>query len=91
MGGVDNTIIVFSSDHGDLCGEHTRVNKGVSYEASGRIPFVLAGEPRNYMLEHNDKNDLAAAKLLDILEPRAVTNATDFWSTSSAALEIGIC
>ena len=24
---IDNTIIVFTSDHGDLCGEHGRLNK----------------------------------------------------------------
>lgn len=35
------TIVVFTSDHGDLCGEHGRDNKGVPYEASARIPFVL--------------------------------------------------
>lgn len=37
----DNTIIVFTSDHGDMYYEHNRVNKGVPYEASARIPFVL--------------------------------------------------
>ena len=38
---IDNTIIVFTSDHGDLCGEHGRLNKGVPYEGSARIPFLL--------------------------------------------------
>lgn len=38
---LDNTIIVFTSDHGDLCGEHGRLNKGVPYEGSARIPFVI--------------------------------------------------
>lgn len=37
----DNTILVFTSDHGDMCGEHARVNKGVPYESSARIPFVI--------------------------------------------------
>ncbi len=41
-GVLENTIIVFASDHGDLCGEHTRVNKGSPFEASGVIPFVIA-------------------------------------------------
>lgn len=38
---LDQTIIVFTSDHGDLCGEHGRLNKGVPYEGSARIPFLL--------------------------------------------------
>ncbi len=38
---LDKTIIVFTSDHGDLCGEHGRLNKGVPYEGSARIPFLI--------------------------------------------------
>lgn len=37
----DNTIIVFTSDHGDMFFEHTRKNKDLPYEASARIPFVI--------------------------------------------------
>lgn len=36
------TIVVFTADHGDMCGEHGRVNKGIPLEGSARIPFVLA-------------------------------------------------
>lgn len=35
------TIIVFTSDHGDMFFEHNRRNKGVPYEASAKIPFVI--------------------------------------------------
>lgn len=38
---TDNTIIVFTADHGDMFFEHNRRNKGVPYEASARIPFVI--------------------------------------------------
>lgn len=38
----ENTIVVFTSDHGDLRGEHNRQNKGVPYEGSARIPFILS-------------------------------------------------
>lgn len=37
---LDNTIVVFTSDHGDLCGEHGRLNKGVPYEGSAKVAFV---------------------------------------------------
>jgi arylsulfatase A-like enzyme len=38
---IENTLIVFTADHGDLCGEHGRLNKGVPYEGSAKIPFLL--------------------------------------------------
>jgi arylsulfatase A-like enzyme len=38
---LDNTMIVFTSDHGDLRGEHHRHNKGVPYEGSTRVPFLV--------------------------------------------------
>jgi len=38
---IGQTVIVFTSDHGDLCGEHGRLNKGVPYEGSARIPFLI--------------------------------------------------
>ncbi len=40
-GVLERTFIVFTSDHGDLCGEHGRYDKEVPLEASARIPFVL--------------------------------------------------
>jgi arylsulfatase A-like enzyme len=40
-GVLDRTIVVFTSDHGDLCGEHGRDNKGVPMEASARVPFLI--------------------------------------------------
>jgi arylsulfatase A-like enzyme len=38
---LDNTIILFSSDHGDLLGEHNQINKGAPFEGSALIPFVV--------------------------------------------------
>ncbi|MBA7581146.1 N-acetylglucosamine-6-O-sulfatase [subsurface metagenome] len=38
---LDNTIVVFTSDHGDLLGEHARDDKFVTYEGSAKIPFIL--------------------------------------------------
>jgi len=40
---IDDTFIVFTSDHGDLCGEHGKANKGNPYEGSARIPFIMYG------------------------------------------------
>ena len=38
---LEKTIVVFTSDHGDLRGEHHRQNKGVPFEGSARIPFIM--------------------------------------------------
>lgn len=38
---LENTIIMFSSDHGDLLGEHNQINKGAPFEGSALIPFIL--------------------------------------------------
>jgi arylsulfatase A-like enzyme len=38
---LEKTIVVFTSDHGDLRGEHHRQNKGVPYEGSTRVPFLI--------------------------------------------------
>ncbi len=38
---LDNTLIVFTSDHGDLCYEHDRLNKGNPYEGSARVPMLF--------------------------------------------------
>ncbi|MEM7600988.1 MAG: sulfatase-like hydrolase/transferase, partial [Verrucomicrobiota bacterium] len=40
-GVYDNTIFIFTADHGDMRGEHHRQNKGVPLEASGKVPFVV--------------------------------------------------
>ena len=39
---LDKTIIIFTSDHGDLCGEHGLVNKGVPLDGSARVPFIIS-------------------------------------------------
>lgn len=38
---IDHTVVVFTSDHGDLCGEHDKLNKGNAYEASAKVPFLV--------------------------------------------------
>lgn len=37
----ENTIVIFTSDHGDLLYEHQKLNKGNPYEMSARVPFVM--------------------------------------------------
>lgn len=41
VGQLENTLIIMTSDHGDLCYEHDRQNKGNPYEGSARVPMML--------------------------------------------------
>ena len=43
MGELQNTLIVFTSDHGEMLGERYRFSKYNLYEASVRVPLILAG------------------------------------------------
>jgi len=41
VGLSDNTIVVFSSDHGEMFGAHGRRAKNIFYEEAARIPFLI--------------------------------------------------
>lgn len=42
-GELDRTLIVYSSDHGEMLGDHGRWGKGVYHEPSIRVPLIVAG------------------------------------------------
>jgi choline-sulfatase len=42
-GMLENTLIVYTSDHGEMLGDHGLYTKSVPYEASVRIPLLVAG------------------------------------------------
>tara|TARA_B100000749_G_scaffold274460_1_gene258761 strand:- start:151 stop:1611 length:1461 start_codon:yes stop_codon:yes gene_type:complete len=37
----DNTVIIFSSDHGDYLGDHGLIGKGTFYESSIKVPLIV--------------------------------------------------
>lgn len=39
---AQNTLVVFTSDHGDMIGDHHRWRKSCAYEGAARIPFLIA-------------------------------------------------
>ena len=43
VGELDNTFILFASDHGDMLGDRGRVSKYCLYEGSVRVPLIMAG------------------------------------------------
>jgi arylsulfatase A-like enzyme len=62
---ADNTVIIFSSDHGDGMGSHQWNQKWVLYEESARIPFIISA-PGNRQKATLDSKHLVAA-CLDLL------------------------
>lgn len=43
FGLADNTYVCFTSDHGEMMGDHHLFRKGYPYEGSARVPLILKG------------------------------------------------
>ena len=61
QGIYDNALIVFTSDHGDMLGDHHHWRKTYPYEGSARIPFIVrvpgdaaAGQTRTQCVDLRD-------------------------------------
>lgn len=38
---ADDTIVIFTADHGDMMGAHRMIQKGCMYEEAARVPFIV--------------------------------------------------
>lgn len=52
LGLADNTLIVFTADHGNMLGDLNRWFKGVMYEGSARIPLLIKAPARSPLAAH---------------------------------------
>lgn len=43
LGMIPNTYIIFTSDHGEMLGDHYMYHKSRPYQGAARIPFLIAG------------------------------------------------
>lgn len=41
LGLAENTIVVYTSDHGDMMGAHSLVQKGLVFEESAKVPLMI--------------------------------------------------
>jgi len=41
IGELDNTLILFTSDHGEMLGDHDTYQKFLPYDGSSKIPFIV--------------------------------------------------
>ncbi len=61
IGETDNTLIIFTSDHGEMLGDHGAYQKMLPYDSCARIPFIARyprrfqpGSVRNDFVDLND-------------------------------------
>jgi arylsulfatase A-like enzyme len=60
----DDTVIIFTSDHGDMLGDHGFVRKSLPYRGSAGIPMIISGPAR---IIGQSRTDARVAGLEDIL------------------------
>src|SRR5690606_20712658 len=49
---MENTLIVFTSDHGEMLGDHARFQKDIWYKESATVPLVIRN-PRDLQPRRN--------------------------------------
>jgi arylsulfatase A-like enzyme len=69
LGLANNTIVVFTSDHGDMMGAHGLYGKQVSFEESVRVPYLvrLPGQNRTVSISQPVSHIDFVPTLLDLL------------------------
>ena len=77
---AENTLVIFTSDHGDMDGSHQLASKGVFYQNSAGVPFIMQYKgviPPGVVNDH----DLVSNGLdvLPTLADYANLSAPDFW------------
>ena len=70
LGQADNTVIVFTSDHGEMMGSHKLMFKSVMYQQTIQVPMVvhipwLKGRPQR--VEHNVSGVDVVPTLLELM------------------------
>ena len=54
---LDNTIILFMSDHGDMLGDHMAVKKRLFYEGAANIPMIISRGTNSGNLPEGETDD----------------------------------
>lgn len=61
---ADNTIVIFSSDHGEMLSDHNFAQKARPYQGSIHIPMIISGPEK--LLGKNNCTDNSLVELRDI-------------------------
>ncbi|NWQ39623.1 arylsulfatase [Bacillus sp. EB106-08-02-XG196] len=65
-GVLNNTVILFVSDHGELLGDHHLFRKALAYEGSAKVPFILS-DPGNVLGLKKNQVAKEVVELRDIM------------------------
>lgn len=86
-GQLENTIVVFTADHGEMLGDHGFLTKSLPYEAALRIPMIVSGpgiaggRSSDALVELNDLHptlcDLAGVPDLPRVDAESFVNVLD--------------
>jgi arylsulfatase A-like enzyme len=63
---LDNTIIAFTSDHGDMLGDHGQYAKALLYESSAKVPLIMMPTADYEQLGHHQVDE-RLVELCDIM------------------------
>ncbi len=63
---LNNTIILFTSDHGEMLGEHNQFRKCQPFNGSVKVPMIVYDPGNNLNFEHGKKST-SIAELRDVL------------------------
>jgi len=63
LGELDDTIIIFSSDHGEMLGDHNDHGKTMPWQGSASVPMIFVGEKQGIM---QGKRVHAPVSILDL-------------------------
>ena len=62
-----NTIIIFTSDHGEMLGDHGWIRKRSAYEGSAHIPLFFAF-PESFVRERGIRNECRVSKAVELMD-----------------------
>jgi len=77
-GALDNTIVIYTSDHGEMCGRHGFFGKGHHFEENIRVPLLIrlpkGGHPKRFVRQPVSLTDLfpTACGLAGLPVPRGL-------------------
>ncbi len=66
FGVLNNTIILFTSDHGEMLGDHHRFAKSLPYEGSSAVPFIIHDSGNHLKLKRGSRVE-QTVELRDIM------------------------